>query len=397
MADTPVVMLTGARQTGKTTLVLDWARHNRANYYTLDDVQTLAGADADPQGFILNLPLPAVIDEVQKVPRLLPAIKLRVDRDRHPGMFLLTGSANVLALPHVSESLAGRMEIHTLWPLSRGELSGRRENFLTAIFSEKQIPLPPVHRTSWPELLTKGGYPEATHRKSSRASEWFRSYLTAIIQRDIRDLSQIEGLTAIPNVLAVLATRAACLLNTSDLTRDCAVPNTTLKRYLSMLEMIFIIYRLPAWSVNLGKRLIKAPKIMFCDTGLACHLLGADANRLNTDGLLKGRLLENFVANELLKQATWQKNRIRLFHYRSASGQKIDLILEDQQGRIVALEVKASHTIQSTDFTPMRALKDSLKSRFLMGIILHDGNQVIPHGQCFYSAPITCLWSSDEK
>jgi predicted AAA+ superfamily ATPase len=246
------------------------------------------------------------------------------------------------------------------------------------------------------ESLIKGGYPEAILRKPSRSTEWFRSYLTAIVQRDIRDLAQIDGLTAMPNVLAILASRAACLLNTSDLTRDCAIPNTTLKRYLSMLEMIFIIYRLPAWSVNLGKRLIKAPKIMLCDTGLACHLLDADIHRLNADGLLKGRLLENFVANELFKQTTWLKNSIRLFHYRSASGQEIDFILEYQQGRVVALEVKASNTIRSSDFAPMRVLQDSLKSRFLMGVILHDGSQVIPHGQCFYSAPISCLWASDE-
>lgn len=397
LADTPVALLTGARQTGKTTLAMEWAGRRKARYFTLDEAATLAGAASDPQGFIENLEQPAVIDEVQKVPALLPAIKLRVDRDRRPGMFLLTGSANVLTLPKVSESLAGRMEIHRLWPLSQGEIHGRHEDFIATAFSKRPPRAVSNGLIPLARPITVGGYPEVQKRKGNRSAAWFGSYISALLQRDVRDLAHVERLTSIPNLLTLLATRSACLLNTSDLTRDARIANSTLKRYLSLLEMIFIAYRLPAWSVNLGKRLVKAPKLMLCDTGLACHLLGADENRLNGDATLKGRLTENFISNELHKQATWSAVSVRIFHFRSASAQEIDFILEDTRGRVVAIEVKASHTVRPEDFHPMRALAESLKSRFIRGILLHDGRQVIPHGANLWSAPFSCLWSAGES
>jgi len=397
-ADTPVVLLIGARQTGKTTLAMDWAEHHKARYETLDDAAALATAAADPQGFIHRLALPSVIDEVQKIPALLPAIKLRVDRERRPGMFLLTGSANVLSLPRISESLAGRMEIQTLWPLSRGERAGLRENFISSVFGGKP-PDPPAtthSRIPMPGLISESGFPGNLKRGGARLEEWHRSYITSILQRDVRDLAKIDGLTGMPNLLKLLAARSSGLLNTSDLTRDAGIPNSTLKRYLALLEMLFLVYRVPAWSANVSKRLIKAPKVMLCDTGLGCHLLGAGPELLNKDRVLMGHLLENFVANELKKQASWHDDAVEIMHYMTASGREIDFILENRRGQVVAVEVKSSQAVRTEDFDAMRDLAKMLKSRFKCGVLLHDGGHILPFAESLWAAPLSSLWSGEK-
>jgi predicted AAA+ superfamily ATPase len=397
-ADTPVILLIGARQTGKTTLAVDWAERHKARYETLDDAVVLAAAAADPQGFIHRLELPAVIDEVQKVPELLPAIKLRVDRKRTPGMFLITGSANVLSLPRISESLAGRMEIYTLWPLSQGERAGLREKFIPSVFSGRP-PDPPAKaniQASLADLISDSGFPGNLKRHGARLEEWYRSYVTSMLQRNIRDLARIDGLIALPNLLRLLAARSCGLINTSDLTRDAGIPNSTLKRYLALLELLFLVYRLPAWSANLSKRLIKAPKVMLCDTGLSCHLLGSSRELLNKDRILMGRLLENFVGNELRKQASWLDESVEIMHYRTASGREIDFILEDKQGRVAAIEVKSSQAIKNQDFDAMQDLAEMTKSRFVCGVLLHDGNRVLPFGKKLWAAPISSLWSGEQ-
>ena len=397
-ADTPVVLLIGARQTGKTTLAIDWAERHKARYETLDDAAALAIAAADPQGFIHRLALPAVIDEVQKIPALLPAIKLRVDRERRPGMFLLTGSANVLSLPRISESLAGRMEIQTLWPLSQGERAGLRENFISSVFGGKP-PDPPATthgRIPLPGLISESGFPGNLKRVGTRLEEWHRSYVTSILQRDVRDLAKINGLTGMPNLLKLLAARSSGLLNTTDLTRDAGIPNSTLKRHLALFEMLFLVYRVPAWSANLSKRLIKAPKVMLCDTGLACHLLGAGPELLNKDRVLMGHLLENFVANELNKQASWHDAAVEIMHYRTASGREIDFILEDRRGHVVAVEVKSSQAVRAEDFDAMRDLAEMLKSRFVCGVLLYGGTHILPFGKNLWTAPLSSLWSGEK-
>jgi len=282
MADTPVVLINGARQTGKTTLAQMMAAGSGAQYFTLDDAATLALAAGDPAGFIRNLPRPIVLDEIQKAPALFPAIKLAVDRDRRPGRFLLTGSANAMTLPRLSESLAGRMEILPLFPFSAGELAGVTEGFLPRLFGGTLAPSkPPSARADIAARLTRGGYPEATQRRADdRRTAWFASYISTILQRDVRDLARVDGLHALPNLLKLLAARASGLLNLADVGRDAGLPHTTLTRYLALLETVFLVHRLPAWSRNLGQRLVKAPKLHLVDTGLACHLPGADARRL---------------------------------------------------------------------------------------------------------------------
>ncbi len=396
MADTPIVLLSGARQTGKTTLVRSLAAGFRARYYTLDDAATLALAASDPDGFIRNLGDAVVLDEIQKAPGLFPAMKLAVDQDRQPGRFLLTGSANVMTLPHLSESLAGRMEVISLFPFSAGELHHEVEGFLPWLFSG--------NRAEWRSLpsrediasrLTRGGYPEAIRRENEeRRAAWFASYLSAILLRDVRDLARVEGLHSLPNLLKLLAARSSGLINLADVGRDAGLPHTTLTRYLALLETVFLIRRLPAWSRDLGQRLVKAPKLHLVDTGLACHLLGANARRLYADRNLLGRLLESFTVTELFKQISWTDPRISLFHFRSSGGAEIDIVLEKTDGSVAAIEIKASQTAGASDFRALKAMRDQLGGLFRSGVVFYLGDQILPFGDRLWLLPIQALWSS---
>lgn len=396
MADTPVVLLNGARQTGKTTLAQAFAVKYDARYYTLDDYATLALAAGDPAGFIRNLSGPVVIDEIQKAPELFPAIKLAVDKDRSPGRFLLTGSANVMTLPRLSESLAGRMEIIPLFPFSAGECAGAMETFLPRLFAGSlDQSLPILTHEEIVAKLTRGGYPEATQRTSSdRRAAWFASYISTILQRDVRDLARVDALHSLPNLLKLLAARSSGLLNLADTGRDAGLPHTTLTRYLTLLETVFLVHRLPAWSRNLGQRLIKAPKVHLADTGLACHLLGVDDRRLSEDRQLLGRLLESFVVSELRKQISWTDPRIALCHLRTATGLEVDLILEKPDGTIAAIEVKAGATVGASDVAPLKTLKEQLGTQFQTGVVLYLGDQIVPFGDKLWLVPVSVLWAA---
>jgi predicted AAA+ superfamily ATPase len=401
LADTPVVLINGARQTGKTTLAQSIAQETGAEYVTFDDVAALSLAGADPSGFIRNLPGPVVLDEVQKAPELFSAIKLAVDRNRQPGRFLLTGSANVMTLPRLSESLAGRMEVIPLFPFSAGELAGRRECFVSQLFKgtmPKPSPSSSGDSLSLPARLVRGGYPEAARRKiDDRRAAWFASYISTILQRDVRDLARVDALHALPNLLKLLATRASGLLNLADVGRDIGLPHSTLTRYLALLETVFLVYRLPAWSPNLGQRLVKAPKLHVVDAGLACHLIGADALRLAEDRPLLGRMLETFVVGELRKQLSWNEPRTALHHFRTAAGSEVDVVLERPDGSVAAVEVKASATVGPTDFAPLKALREQLGPRFLAGVVLYLGDQVIPFGDQLWLVPLPALWAGDNR
>jgi uncharacterized protein len=397
LADTPVVMLIGARQTGKSTLVRWLASgEHLARYLTFDDGNVLSAARHDPAGFLAGLDGPVVLDEVQRVPDLFMAIKAEVDRRRRPGRFLLTGSANVLFLPHLSQSLVGRMEILTLWPFSQGEKEGVPEGFIDGIFSEN-LPVwvgKPATRT---DLLTKmvlpGGFPEILGRsRESRRRAWFNSYTTTILQREVRDLAQIEGLTLLPRLLSLLAVRSTSLLNFSELSRSTTIPQTTLKRYMSLLETTFLIQTLPSWSGNLGKRLVKSFKIFFTDTGLMAHLLGFKSEHEIIDTHQVGPLLENFVMMELRKQISWSRTQPQLFHFRTQTGREVDIILEDAQGRLVAIEIKASATVDAHDFKSLKFLAEEVGKRFHRGLVLYTGTEHIPFGPRLQALPVDALW-----
>ena len=395
--DTPVIYLQGARQTGKTTLVRTIAgEQHPARYLTLDAAAVLAAAQDDPEGFIAGLERPVVIDEVQRAPALALAIKLAVDADRRPGQFLLTGSSSVMSLPRLAESLAGRMELHTLWPFSQGELAGVRETFIDRVFDPK-LPTPetvPEPEAALVERICTGGYPEAHARRSSgRRRAWFDSYVDSVLQRDLRDLANRERLSEMPRLLALLASRVAQLVNFSDLARSLAIPQTTLKRYMSLMETTFLVRLLPAWSSSIGKRLTKAPKLLLVDTGLLTHLLDTDAGRLRRDRALLGHVLENFVAMELIKQLGWSERRCGLFHFRTESGAEVDLVLEDRGGRLVGIEVKSASSLQKRDFRGLQALAEAAGRQFAGGVVLYTGATVVPFGRNLRALPISQLWA----
>ena len=395
--DTPVVYLQGARQTGKSTLVRAISeRQHPARYLTLDTAAVLSAASNDPEGFIAGFDRPVVIDEVQRAPSLALAIKAAVDANRRPGQFLLTGSASVMSLPALSDSLAGRMELHTLWPFSQGELANVRETFVDRILAERLVTpatMPDTEKSLIDRVCT-GGYPEIqTRRSHTRRQAWFDSYVDAILQRDVRDLANIERLSEIPRLLALLASRAGELLNFADLARTLGIPQTTLKRYMALMEMTFLVRVLPAWFSNLGKRLAKAPKLLLADTGLLTHLVEADGNRLRRDRTLLGHVLENFVAMELIKQLGWSKRRCRLFHFRTESGAEVDLVLEDPAGRLVGVEVKSAVSTRQQDFRGLEELARLSGDRFVRGIVLCTGTTVVPFGRNLYQLPVSQLWA----
>jgi uncharacterized protein len=397
LSDTPVVMVTGARQSGKSTLVQSEELEGR-QYLTFDDVGVLAAAKADPIGFLAGLRPKVTLDEIQHVPELFQSIKLAVDRDRQPGRFLLTGSANIMVLPNLSESLAGRMELLTLWPFSLGEIQGNRETFIDNLFSSKPI-WPALKkgasstRSAIIELMLAGGYPSALARQSrGRRRAWFESYLTTILQRDVRDLSNIDDLSAVPRLLSVVASRAGGLLNYADLSRTLGLPQTTLKRYFALLEMTFLVQLLRPWSGNLGQRSIRTPKVYLNDTGLLAHLLALSPERLETDRSLAGVLAENFVMMELVKQSAWSEMKPRIFFWRTASGREVDIVLEDNAGRIVGLEVKAAATLNANDTAGLRALAAEVGKKWIRGIVLYTGLDLIPFANSLHGVPLQALW-----
>ncbi len=400
LEDTPAVLINGARQTGKSTLAqLPELEKQGRQYLTFDDPGVLAAAKQDPNGFIAGLTAPVTLDEVQHVPELFPAIKMAIDRKREPGRFLLTGSANVLLLPKLSESLAGRMELLTLWPFSQGEINSVKEGFVDALFSKQPVwasgKTKHLQRDELFEKVMAGGYPLAIARNTgARRKAWFQSYLTTILQRDVRDLTNIADVTAVPRLLSVVATRAGSLLNFADLSRLLALPQTTLKRYFSLLEATFLVQLLQPWSSNLGQRVIQTPKVYLDDTGLLAHLLGLTVERLKMDGTLAGGALENFVLMELRKQSAWSQAQPEFYFWRTAAGQEVDIVLEDSAGRLVGIEIKAGATLGGSDVKGLQAMASAMGKRWVRGVVLYTGNEVIPFAANLHGLPISQLWAA---
>lgn len=401
LGDRPVTLLAGARQSGKSTLALAVAgAAHPSRYLTFDDPPTLAAAAGDPVGFLAGLDGDVVLDEVQLVPELFRSLKAAVDRDRRPGRYLLTGSAQVLLLPRLSDSLAGRMEILTLWPLAQREITGNPGSFADAAFSGAPLglSLPSASVDEVCRLITLGGFPEVrTLRDEGRRGAWFASYVTTILQRDVRDIANVEGLTTMPALLSLLAARSAGLLNMSELSRSAGLKLTTLNRYLALLETVYLVQRLPAWSQNAGKRLVRAPKLHFVDTGLAAYLLGLDERGIAAAPQALGRLLETFVVNELQKDLGWADVQARLYHFRSADRHEVDIVIEDAAGRVVGVEVRASATPTQSDFNGLRVLASLAGERFVRGVVLHLGDAQLPFGHRLEAVPVSSLWTNPAK
>ncbi len=393
IADTPVVLVSGARQTGKSTLVQSVAPET--NYYTFDDALTLRSATADPQGFIQSLPRPAVIDEVQLLPEIFRPIKLVIDRDRKPGSFILTGSANVMLLPRLSETLVGRMETLTLWPLSQGELSSMREGFIDAAFGEAPPVLAPS-RLAPAELTARvieGGFPEVVERRGSqRVRAWFRAYTSTTAQRHVHDIANIDALDEIPKVLSLVAAQATSIANVSKVAQALGMPHTSTTRYMNLLRASFVVQALPGWSGRLGQRVMKANRLTLLDSGVLAYLRNASPERLITDRESFTPLLETFVMMELRKQLSWSETLAELYYFRTHSGTEADFVLEGSDGRVVAIEVKAKAAPGPRDFRGLEYLRAQLGDRFVRGILLHTGEHTLPQGDRIWAMPIDALW-----
>ncbi len=395
LADTPVVLVNGARQTGKTTLVREFATRRKAAFVTLDDHASLDGALNDPAGFVAGLGDFAVIDEVQNAPNLFRAIKASVDRDRRPGRFLLTGSANVLVLPRLGDSLAGRMEILTLQPFAQDELAGRTGTFIDALFSRSLPVRSPkaIDRAKAARRVFLGGYPEVAGRSvPARRAAWYRSYITTIMQRDVRDISNIADLTAMPRLLTQLAMRSSGLMNLADIGRGIDAPHSTLRRYMALLEATFLHAPLMPWTANRSRRLVKAAKIHLADSGFAAHLSGI----ASPPDLLKspayGPLLESFVVGEVRRLSGWSRTPVTTHHYRTEQGREVDLMLEDPRGRVVGIEVKASGSIGHSDLAGLKDLRETAGDRWVRGIVLHIGSGMTAFAKDLHAVPLSALW-----
>ncbi|MHB1124680.1 MAG: ATP-binding protein [Ramlibacter sp.] len=383
LADTPVVLINGARQTGKSSLAERICAERRGGYLTLDDPTQLAAARADPVSFLATAQNALlVIDEVQKAPDLFGAIKRSVDRDRRPGRFLLTGSADVLTLPQAAESLAGRMEILGLQPLAQGEIADRPPAFIERLFANQPGSLLESAVPTVTSMVTAGGFPEVQARPApERRRAWFDAYVTSITQRDIRDRANIADATALPRLLQLIAARGGALLNVAELARACGMPQVTLHRYLALLESSFLFQPLPAWHANLGKRLIKAPKAYLLDSGLACALTGAADPATVQAAPHFGGLLETWVLGELRREAVALPNPPRISHYRSAGGVEVDFVIEDAAGRVAAVEVKATRSLGDRHFNGLRDLEAALGRRFCCGVVLYAGEDRVRFGE----------------
>lgn len=392
LGDTRVVLVNGARQAGKSTLVRQV--RGDATWRSLDRTVDRRAAEEDPDGFI-DIPGTMVIDEIQRVPELLLAIKADVDADPRPGRFLLTGSARVLGLRGLPDSLPGRMETVELWPFAQGEIDRAADRFVDAVFTEG----PELRhdsdetRAGYAERLVRGGFPEAVARTAPRRrTRFLDSYLRDLVTREVLELSEIERTGEMRTLIQLLAARSGQLLVPTSLGNAAGLPARTTGRYLDLLEGVFLIKRVPAWSRNLSTRATGTPKVAMVDSGVATNVLGVDGPGLLKPGAPVGGLMEGFVLMELARQLTWSDELVDLFHYRTKDQVEVDAVLENRRGQVVAIEVKASSTVRPDDFRGLRHLAGRLGSDFLVGIVLYTGRQTLPFGDRMRAMPISALW-----
>lgn len=394
LQDTPVVLLAGPRQSGKTTLVRQMAAQDM-RYLTMDDELTLLSARQDPVGLIRSLDR-AVIDEIQRAPQLLLAIKKSVDEDRRPGRFLLTGSANLMALPTVADSLAGRMETLHLLPLSQSEIEGRAANWIDSAFAGRILTADkPALGATLIERVLQGGYPEAVIRPTERRRvAWARQYIDAIIQRDVRDIANIEKLDQLPRFLSGLAQTAGQMCNYTQLGGEVGLDGKTAARYTGIFEQMYLLKRVEVWARNRLNRIVKTPKLQFVDAGLLATLMGLGSNEALQDRSRFGHVLETFVYGELLKHTTTSEGDYRLLYYRDADQVEVDVVIENAAGQIIGIEVKAAATVNAGDLRGLKKLASIAGDQFKLGVLLYDGTETLPLGDGLWAAPLSSLWGT---
>ncbi|MGH3278147.1 MAG: ATP-binding protein [Trebonia sp.] len=401
LTEEPVVILTGPRTVGKSTLLAELARGGDRPVLDLDQPETRAAAGADP-GFMVSGPGPVFIDEFQHVPELLDAIKAELNRDTRPGRFVLTGSTRYTVLPQAAQSLTGRAHVINVLPLSQGELDRRRETFLDFLWQDPgrlvEMPSKPASRDDYGSRILAGGFPMVLRRRTTRSRlSWFADYVDLVVMRDVLDISQVRQREALPRLLRQLAAQTAQVLNISKAGQAAGLEPATANRYAALLEAAFMIQRLPAWGETLGKKLASYPKVHLIDSGLAGWLLGLSAAKVNSRdprALTEfAHLVETFAVGEILKQVSWSDEIITASHFRTHDGVEVDLVLETWDGRVAAFEVKAGARIKDPDLDGLRLLRDRLGDRFAGGFVLNLGDLAYHKEDRISVLPLCRLWS----
>jgi len=396
LGDTPAVLIHGPRQSGKTTLARAVGEPRGYRYVSFDDEAVLAAARNDPVGFVSRLPARTILDEVQRIPEIFTSLKTAIDRRRTAGRFILTGSANVLLVPRLADSLAGRMGLLRLHPLAQCEIESTRPRFIDTLFAARfRTGISERLGVGLAERIVAGGYPAALARRSAaRRSAWYRDYIETQIQRDVRDLARIHSLDALPKLLVLAASHTATLLNVADLAAPFELTRQTIHDYVTLLERVFLLERLPAWQTNRLSRMVKRPKLHMGDTGVACALLGIDAAALDQDRAALGPMLESFVLQELRRQASWRPIPVEFFHFRDRDDFEVDIVLEQGHAAVAGVEVKAAATVTQGDLRGLRKLRDAAGKRFAAGVVLYEGSATILFGDGLFAVPLRALWET---
>lgn len=395
----PAVFINGPRQSGKSTLAKKIADETiNADYVTFDDISTLSFAKSNPGGFLKSFNKPVVIDEVQLVPELFRHLKLHIDQSRFEdkkitGLFLLTGSSNILTLPELSEALVGRIQLSTLYPFSYCEINQNNFNFINSIFKTTNYFRKTYEEYNVADIICKATFPQVSLDRNLNSNSWFEGYINTLLFRDVRNISQIEKLHELPNLLQILASRVGGLLNDADLARSAGLNQMTLGRYRTLLQNVFLIKLIPPWYQNIGKRLVKSSKIYLTDTLLLAYLNGYDLQITDqSNPTAFGMILENFVATELFKQLSLL-NDGRLFHFRTQDNKEVDFIIEKRNGDLIGIEVKNKTTVTYTDFKNLKLLESILHNKFIRGVVLYRGNKILPFEDKMTAMPISKLWT----
>jgi uncharacterized protein len=396
------VVLNGPRQAGKSTLLRGMRERLGGSLLNLDNEQLLQAAIADPVAFASSGAEPRFIDEVQRAgDPLIRAVKVEVDTAPRPGRYVLAGSTRFLTTPSLSESLAGRVAVVDVWPFSQGEFESKFERFIDIVFDDpgqlRDLAVPDVDRVEYFTRVCRGGFPEPALMRTARARRaWFRSYVQGIAERDIREMARVNEPSAIISLLSYLASITAQEHNSVNTSNKTGLHRVTVNRYLELLEAVFLIHRLPAWSRNLTARFVKHAKLHLTDTGLAASLMGISPESLAKPiAPARGPLIETFIVNELAKQATWSDSPVRLHHWRISGGAEVDVVMERDDGQVVGIESKARDTVTAEDFRGLATLRDLVGPQFVQGIVLHTGRQsAIAFGDRLLSVPIAALWEA---
>ncbi|HXF90932.1 MAG TPA: ATP-binding protein [Candidatus Nitrosotenuis sp.] len=388
LQDTPIILISGPRQCGKSTLASEFSDHHA----TLDDYSVLDSIRSDPEGYLKARLMerkmsPFILDEAQLAPELFRPLKKLIDLDKKPGMMILTGSANILSWEKMPDSLVGRMESIELFPFSLSEVSEVQSNWIDGIFDGGEISelfQTKVAKEDYEYFLMSSGFPEAFARRDPhRREDWLRNYVHALIERDARTLGNIESPGHLHKLMIFLSNQIGSTVNQTNIAQQVGISRPTMSKYLSYLELLYLITFVHPWHRNLNKRLVKTPKIYLNDTGILRYF--------RPDSAQTGTLVEQHVLCELKKQISFSRSKPRLYFYRTLEGAEVDFILEHRNGQLIGIEVKSTQQISQSTFKNLISFKKDNEHQFLKGLVFYNGDSILPFGPNLFAIPLRCL------